>query len=68
MKAFVLDDKRPGYDDKSARQRLRSELLRWHPDKFRNRVLPVVQEHQREDVVELAEQIAVFLNDIASEL
>ncbi|KAJ3976160.1 hypothetical protein EV361DRAFT_884864 [Lentinula raphanica] len=61
---FVLNSRRPGFERKSAKERLRYELLHYHPDKFNARVLPYVLEEERQKVVEGATKVTVILHNL----
>ncbi|KAJ4473880.1 hypothetical protein J3R30DRAFT_3296461 [Lentinula aciculospora] len=65
---FVLSTKRPGYERKHAKERLRHELLHYHPDKFVARVLPYVMEEERENVVAGASRVTSVLYDLLRSL
>jgi hypothetical protein len=47
---------------------LRSEMLRWHPDKFNAKVLNKIMEGDREAVVEAAGKVARFLTQLTAEM
>ncbi|KAJ3810783.1 hypothetical protein EV368DRAFT_52342 [Lentinula lateritia] len=63
IRYFVLNTKRPGYEGKDAKERLRAELLRYHPDKFGARVLQYVLEvkEERDKVMEGAKRVTEVL-------
>ncbi|GAW08142.1 hypothetical protein LENED_010188 [Lentinula edodes] len=70
IRFFVLNTKRPGYEGKEAKERLRAELLRYHPDKFGARVLPYVLEvnEEREKVMEGAKRVTEVLYQLLKTL
>lgn len=50
--------------EKKARDRLKEQLLRWHPDRFEGKWLPRVVEEDREDVKKGVGQVARALNEL----
>lgn len=62
--AFVFDETRPCMKGKTKRDRLRPEILRYHPDKFNNNVLPLVHPDAVEIVTAAADRVAKFLNHL----
>ncbi|KAG6333170.1 hypothetical protein ID866_5916 [Astraeus odoratus] len=61
--AFILHVLRP-VPSKSARDKVKTEVFRFHPDKFNALVLPKVREDQRELAAELAGAVVRVLNSI----
>ncbi|KAI0037200.1 hypothetical protein K488DRAFT_67100 [Vararia minispora EC-137] len=59
---FLLHPERPGCEGKSAHSRIRAELLRWHPDKFKYYTLPLLPECQHEKVAAAVELVAKHLS------
>ncbi|KAF8621784.1 hypothetical protein AX15_007520 [Amanita polypyramis BW_CC] len=57
----------PGQQHKSIHERIRTEMLRWHPDRFNSRVLPKVELAHRQVVQETAERVAKMLTQIMGE-
>ena len=51
-------------NDKSNRDRLKEQLLRWHPDRFENRWLKKVSEKEQEKVRNGAGQVVRALNEL----
>ena len=49
---------------KARRDRLRETMLRFHPDKFEGRILPRVQEADRDAVREGVSKVAIALNQL----
>ena len=66
--AFVLHALRPVAPEKSARDRVKAEVLRFHPDKFNARVLPKVREDQHGLAEELAGAIVRALTTLLAEV
>ncbi|KIK70074.1 hypothetical protein GYMLUDRAFT_67335 [Collybiopsis luxurians FD-317 M1] len=64
IKIFLLNHRRPGFKAVRVKQRLRHELLLYHPDKFNVRVLPHVAEDQREIVSAAATLVTIILQDL----
>lgn len=60
IRALLLDSE----DDSRARDILRTNLLRYHPDKFEPRVLKRVKDTEKELVKELAMTVVRTLNDM----
>ncbi|KAF8999159.1 hypothetical protein BDQ17DRAFT_1182702, partial [Cyathus striatus] len=58
---FFFHSARPGFEDKSRRDRVRKEFLRWHPDKFEAKMLDFIIPEHKELVKEAAGTIARFL-------
>ena len=50
--------------DKKARDRLKEQLLRWHPDRFEGKWLPKVAEEDKEEVKKGVGQVARALNEL----
>lgn len=61
MAEFFRYPERPGYENKTQKERNRIELLRWHPDKFLARVLGKVDAGHRAMVKEAVGQVSRFL-------
>jgi hypothetical protein len=47
IEAFIPHPGRPGCERKTARSRIRAEMLRWHPDEFKNGALKFVLKAER---------------------
>ncbi|KZP08296.1 hypothetical protein FIBSPDRAFT_712785, partial [Athelia psychrophila] len=62
VREFVFHPLRKGMVLKSRRDRVRAEMLKWHPDKFNAKVLSKVVD--AEQVTEAAGQVARFLTEI----
>ena len=50
--------------EKKARDRLKEQLLRWHPDRFEGKWLTRVAEEDREEVKKGVGQVARALNEL----
>ncbi|KAI0321426.1 hypothetical protein OF83DRAFT_1099751 [Amylostereum chailletii] len=64
VEAFVMYPHRASMEGKNRRQRLRAELLHWHPDKFQSLVLPKILPYQREKVTEVASAVVQVLTEL----
>ncbi|KAE9399347.1 hypothetical protein BT96DRAFT_820678 [Gymnopus androsaceus JB14] len=64
IRHFLLSTRRPGNHAKNAKERLRRELLLFHPDKFNARVLPYVEEVNWAQAVEGAVRVTVILHSL----
>lgn len=62
VRFFLFHPFRPGYEGKTEKERLKMEMLKWHPDKFEGKILPLVAESERAAVSEAAGLISRFLN------
>lgn len=62
VQEFVFHPLRRGVESKSRRDRVRSEILRWHPDKFNAKVLGKVID--TESVTEAAGRVARILTEM----
>lgn len=60
--AFILSPVHSG--DKSARDRLKEQLLRWHPDRFESKWLSKVDGEEKEVVRRGAGQVVRGLNEL----
>nr|VWO94955.1 GATA type zinc finger protein Asd4 [Ganoderma boninense] len=65
---FVLSPLRTDAHIKSDKNRVKDELLLWHPDKFRSVILPTVREVDQEKMVVPADNIIKILNDLYERL
>ncbi|KAL4073633.1 hypothetical protein J3A83DRAFT_4090902 [Scleroderma citrinum] len=68
VRAFVLHALRPLALEKSAKDRVKAEVLRFHPDKFNAQVLPKVREDQRDLAQGLAGAIVRTLTTLLAEI
>ncbi|KZS86601.1 hypothetical protein SISNIDRAFT_420711 [Sistotremastrum niveocremeum HHB9708] len=62
--AFLLSPHHSG--DKSRKDRIKAELLRWHPDRFEGRYLAKVVESDKENVKAAVGEVARCLSDLLS--
>ncbi|KAF9239257.1 hypothetical protein BU15DRAFT_46903, partial [Melanogaster broomeanus] len=67
VQTFVFYPHRPFVEGKSAREKVRAEVLRFHPDKFNTRVVPKVQPGQQAVAQELAGTVTRILTSIMTE-
>lgn len=67
VRTFLFHPLRPGVEGKTARDKVKLEVLRFHPDKFNARVLPKIQPSQRAVAQEIAGAIARILTRIMTE-
>lgn len=65
---FLLSTCRPGNQAKTAKERLRRELLLFHPDKFNTRVLRYVAPENRALVIEGAVRVTVILHGLLQDI
>jgi hypothetical protein len=66
VKAFVFHPLRPGMEGKSRRDRLKMDLLKWHPDKF-SKILGKVCERHRAYAFEVASAVIRLLTQMKTE-
>ena len=67
VRTFLFHPLRPGVEGKTARDKVKSEVLRFHPDKFNTRIVPKVQLYQQTVAQEIAGAIARILTTIMTE-
>lgn len=67
LQAFVFHPLRPYMEGKSRRDKVKMDVLKWHPDKFDSKVLGKVIECQRSTVMESAGAVARILTQMLSE-
>lgn len=67
LREFVSHPRRKGMDGKSWKDRVRMDVLKWHPDKFDAKVLGRVVEWEREAVAETAGVVARLLMQMMGE-
>ncbi|KAH7882462.1 hypothetical protein F5I97DRAFT_1816957 [Phlebopus sp. FC_14] len=68
VQAFIFHPHHPSAVVQSRRERVRVEVLRFHPDKFNTRILPKVKESQRAIAREVAGAVARILTRIMAGL
>ncbi|KAI0065010.1 hypothetical protein BV25DRAFT_1775703, partial [Artomyces pyxidatus] len=61
---FIFHPLRTCAEGKSRRDRVRAEMLRWHPDKFNAKVMPRIIECEREIVQLAAGAVARVLTEL----
>ncbi|KAK0461342.1 uncharacterized protein EV420DRAFT_1531672, partial [Desarmillaria tabescens] len=66
IRTFLLDPARPNAKDKTKKDIIKEELLRWHPDKF-VKVLPLMKEDDREKVGAAAKIVGRLITDLLPE-
>ena len=68
VQEFLCHPQRESVQSAGLVKSLRSEMLRWHPDKFNAKMLNKVMEGDREAVLEAAGKIARFLTQLTAEI
>ncbi|KAF8268321.1 hypothetical protein EI94DRAFT_1578099, partial [Lactarius quietus] len=68
VQEFLCHPQRESVLSAGAVKSLRSEMLRWHPDKFNAKVINKVIEGEREEVMEAAGKVARFLTQLTAEM
>lgn len=68
VRAFLLYPQRPGVEGKTARDKVKAEVLRFHPDKFNTRIVPRILPSQQAVAQEIAGAIARILTTIMTEV
>ncbi|THV07088.1 hypothetical protein K435DRAFT_559765, partial [Dendrothele bispora CBS 962.96] len=53
----------PAFDKTKIKNKIKAEILRWHPDKFTPKILPFVRDEEKEVVKEGAKIVSGLLND-----
>ncbi|KII92265.1 hypothetical protein PLICRDRAFT_172374 [Plicaturopsis crispa FD-325 SS-3] len=64
IEEFVFHPGRAGFAGKTRRERVRMELLKWHPDKFEAVILPKMEAAERERTREAGGLVARMLMDV----
>jgi hypothetical protein len=67
VRAFLFHPLRPVVEGKTARDKVKSEVLRFHPDKFNTRIVPKIQPSQQAVAQDIAGAIARILTTIMTE-
>ena len=67
VRAFLFHPLRPGVEGKTAREKVKSEVLRFHPDKFNTRIVPKIHPSQQAVAQEIAGAVARILTTIMTE-
>jgi hypothetical protein len=68
VQEFLCHPQRESVQGAGLIKSLRSEMLRWHPDKFNAKMLNKVVEGEREAVMEAAGKVARFLTQLSAEI
>ncbi|KIK35607.1 hypothetical protein CY34DRAFT_95790 [Suillus luteus UH-Slu-Lm8-n1] len=67
MEEFIFHPLRPGMELKSRKDRLKVEILRFHPDKFNSNIVRKLRECDREKAIEIAGELARMLTHMMAE-
>ncbi|KAJ8587373.1 hypothetical protein M405DRAFT_863809 [Rhizopogon salebrosus TDB-379] len=67
MDEFIFHPLRVGMETKSRKNRLKAEMLRFHPDKFNSHVVNKLRECDRERAIEIAGAVARILTNMMTE-
>ncbi|KAG1767409.1 hypothetical protein EDD22DRAFT_799291 [Suillus occidentalis] len=67
MEEFIFHPLRPGMELKSRKDRLKVEILRFHPDKFNSNIARKLRECDREMAIEIAGALARMLTHMMGE-
>ncbi|KAI9568639.1 hypothetical protein HD554DRAFT_2021744 [Boletus coccyginus] len=67
VRTFLFHPHRPSIEGKTARDRVKWEVLRFHPDKFDTRIIPKVKPSQQAVAQEIAGAVARILTTIVTE-
>ncbi|KAG1803462.1 uncharacterized protein BJ212DRAFT_1449879 [Suillus subaureus] len=67
MEEFIFHPLRPGMETKSRKDRLKVEILRFHPDKFNSNIVRKLRECDRERASEIAGALARILTNMMAE-
>ncbi|KAG0697083.1 hypothetical protein DFH29DRAFT_812212 [Suillus ampliporus] len=67
MEEFIFHPLRPGSNIKSRKDRLKAEVLRFHPDKFNSHIVRKLRECDREKAIEIAGEVARILTNMMTE-
>lgn len=67
VRTFLFHPQRPGVEGKTARDKVKVEVLRFHPDKFNARIVPKIHPSQKEVAEEIAGAVARILTSIMTE-
>ncbi|KIK97609.1 hypothetical protein PAXRUDRAFT_135945 [Paxillus rubicundulus Ve08.2h10] len=67
VRTFIFYPDRPSVEGKSTRDKVKAEVLRFHPDKFNTRVVPKVQPSQQAVAQEIASAVTKILTSIMTE-
>lgn len=67
MEEFIFHPLRPGIETKSRKDRLKAEVLRFHPDKFNSHTVHKLRECDRGKAIEIAGALARMLTNMMAE-
>ena len=67
VRTFLFHPLRPGVEGKTVRDKVKTEVLRFHPDKFNTRIVPKIQPSQRAVAQEIAGAVARILTTLMTE-
>ncbi|KAG2042620.1 hypothetical protein BDR03DRAFT_568177 [Suillus americanus] len=67
MEEFIFHPLRPGMETKSRKDRVKVEILRFHPDKFDSNIVHKLRECDREKASEIAGALARILTNMMAE-
>ncbi|KAG1878072.1 hypothetical protein DFJ58DRAFT_712690 [Suillus subalutaceus] len=67
VEEFIFHPLRPGMETKSRKDRLKVEILRFHPDKFNSSIVRKLRECDREKASEIAGALARILTNMMTE-
>ncbi|KAG1890989.1 hypothetical protein F4604DRAFT_1567665 [Suillus subluteus] len=67
VEEFIFHPLRPGMETKSRKDRLKVEILRFHPDKFNSNIVRKLRECDREKASEIAGALARILTNMMAE-
>ncbi|KAG1762836.1 hypothetical protein EDD22DRAFT_979639 [Suillus occidentalis] len=67
MEEFIFHPLRPRMELKSRKDRLKVEILRFHPDKFNSNIVHKLRECDREKAIEIAGELARMLTHMMAE-
>lgn len=65
---FVHHPRRIGFEGKTPRERVKAEILRWHPDKFNTKVLPRIFPDHAEFAKDAAGNVVRILTQMLNQL
>ncbi|OAX40453.1 hypothetical protein K503DRAFT_614425 [Rhizopogon vinicolor AM-OR11-026] len=67
MEEFIFHPHRVGMENKSRKDRLKIEMLRFHPDKFNSHIVSKLRECDREMAIEIAGAVARILTGMMAQ-
>ncbi|KAI0738186.1 hypothetical protein C8Q80DRAFT_1124848 [Daedaleopsis nitida] len=66
--AFLFNEQRTSMAGKSRKERIKAEMLRWHPDKFEGQVMRKIRPEDKETMRQAVGVIARILNNIKEQV